>query len=323
MFRYYAINKGMIDIPVERSSHSIPTPRGGGMAIVISYSFGLLLLTYTTSISAKLSLGLFCAGLLVALIGWLDDKGHVNARWRLLVHFTSAVIVVYATEGLPVLFIFGWAVNPGFFGTLITIFCLVWILNLYNFMDGIDGLAASQGIVATTSLALLILFVFNDEGYAKLHWMFAACCFGFFLWNYPPAKIFMGDACSGFIGIIFGGLLLASSQIDQSLFWAWLVMLGVFIVDATFTLLQRIIKGHVIYDAHKSHAYQNASRKLGSHRVVTISTILINIIWLAPLAYSICAKFLPGSIGLVIAYFPLILLCLYFKAGVEEKSNKV
>ncbi len=313
--RVYALKKNVIDIPNERSSHSLPTPRGGGGAVVIAFLTGLVWLALTGYIFLWIAFCFFIAGLLVALVGWFDDHGHISARWRLLVHFTAASLVVYASGGLPVLSLFGLEIDFGWTGNFITIIALVWILNLYNFMDGIDGLAGGQAVISSTVIGVILFVVFDQVGLAKLHWLLAVCCFGFLCWNFPVAKIFMGDAGSGFIGIMLGALLLISSHIDQSLFWAWLIILGVFIVDSSYTLLKRFFRGHKIFDAHCSHAYQHASRKFKSHIVVTLTVYSINIAWLAPIALYVSMYKIDGFVGLIIAYVPLIVLCHYFKAG--------
>jgi len=318
ILKIYAIEKEMIDIPNSRSSHVMPTPRGGGMAIVASFLIGLLVLASYELIIFQTFFMLFISGTLVALVGWLDDHGHVSARWRLLVHFSVSSFVVFANGGLPVLSFFGWDVNFGVFGHFLSIIALVWMLNLYNFMDGIDGLAGGQAVISTVTIGAILFFVFNQQSFANLHWLLAACCLGFLLWNFPIAKIFMGDAGSGFIGIMLGSLLLITSHVDQSLFWAWLIMLGVFIVDATYTLLKRFFRGDKVHDAHCSHAYQYASRKFKSHKTVTLSVYIINIVWLAPIAVCVSMYKIDGLTGLTLAYTPLLLLTYFFKAGCTE-----
>ncbi len=315
--RFYALKQNIIDIPNDRSSHSVPTPRGGGVAIVICFLAGLAGLGFTANLAPELATALLCAGALVAAVGWLDDHGHVNAKWRLMVHFSAATIIVYSAGGLPVLTLFDWDIDFGWLGYIIAVIGLVWILNLYNFMDGIDGIAGGQAVIATTVIGLLLWFSFQQSELAYLHGLMAASACGFLLWNFPPAKIFMGDAGSGFLGLMLGALLLYSGHIDQSLLWTWLIMLGVFIVDATVTLLRRLLSGAKVYEAHCSHAYQHASRQFGQHKRVTLAVIFINLLWLAPLAIMVALHILGGVTGLLIAYFPLFILAYYFDAGRE------
>lgn len=315
VLRVYAIKKNVMDVPNARSSHEIPTPRGGGVAVVVSFLTGLIWFSLAGYVSVGFLSLFIIAGFVVSLVGWFDDHGHVSARWRLLVHCVAASLVVYACGGLPVLSILGWDVNFGWLGHFLSIIALVWILNLFNFMDGIDGLAGGQAVISSLVVGTLLFVVFDQPGLANLHWLLGVCCLGFLLWNFPVAKIFMGDAGSGFIGIMLGALLLISSNIDQSLFWAWLIILGVFIVDATYTLLTRFVCGVKVHDAHCSHAYQHASKKFNSHIVVTLTIYIINIVWLAPIALYVSMYKIDGLTGLIIAYIPLVLLCYFFKAG--------
>jgi len=138
---------------------------------------------------------------------------------------------------------------------------------------------------------------------------------GFLCWNFPPAKIFMGDTGSGFVGIALGGLALLAGAVDPALFWGWMILLGVFVVDASLTLLRRLLRGERIYEAHRSHGYQHAAIGLGRHRPVTIAVLLINVAVLLPVALLVGKGVIDGVVGVLITYIPLLLLGLYFRAG--------
>ena len=311
----YALAKNLIDIPNERSSHSAPTPRGGGVAIVVSFLGALLVLNKTDLLSTPVCLALWGAGCVVAVAGFLDDHGHIAARWRLLVHFAAAAWGLYWLGGFPPLPVFGQTLDLGWFGSLCAAVYIVWLLNLYNFMDGIDGLAGVEAITACCSGALLSWFVAPDSSAWLLSAFLATAVLGFLIWNFPPARIFMGDVGSGFLGIILALLSLQAAWIESRLLWVWLILLGVFIVDATVTLFRRVLRGEKFYQAHRSHAYQYASRILGTHRPVTLAVCAINIFWLMPVASLVAAGKLDGIIGLVVAYLPLLLLAYRYKAG--------
>jgi Fuc2NAc and GlcNAc transferase len=150
--------------------------------------------------------------------------------------------------------------------------------------------------------------------------LLAAAVLGFLCWNFPPARIFMGDAGSGFLGIILGILSLQAAWSDPQLLWVWLILLGVFIIDATFTLLRRLLRGDKIYEAHRSHAYQFAARQMGRHLPVTLAVIVINLVWLLPIAISVAVLGVDGLLGLILAYAPLLLLAIKFHAGELEKT---
>jgi len=317
LIRRYALISNMIDVPNPRSSHTLPTPRGGGMAIVVVFLVSLGALFALDRLTATQSWALFGAGAWVAVVGFLDDHRHIPAGWRLLAHFIGAGWGLYWLGGFPPLPLFGQAVDLGWIGHIFGLFYLVWLLNLYNFMDGIDGIAGIEAI--TTCLGGVLLFLlFGNESVWLEPALLAAAVAGFLIWNFPPAKIFMGDAGSGFLGIILGLISIQAAWLNPNLFWSWLCLLGVFIVDATLTLLQRFRRGEKLHEAHRSHAYQFAARRFGSHRPVTLFVGAVNLFWLLPLAVSIGLGLLNGILGLALAYLPLLLTAIKFNAGGTE-----
>lgn len=316
--RRYALHKSLLDIPNGRSSHTVPTPRGGGVAIVIGYLIILVVAFGLKALPLSTFLGLFGAGSFIAGLGFLDDHGHIAARWRLLGHFLAAVWGLFWLGGLPPVSVLGIPQDLGIVGNVLAVFYLVWLLNLYNFMDGIDGIASVEAISVCLGVSLLYALD-GTSGPIGLLVMLAAAVAGFLLWNFPPAKIFMGDAGSGFLGIMLGLLSLQAAWISSQLLWAWLILLGVFIVDATVTLIRRLVRGDKVYEAHRSHAYQYASRRFGRHLPVTSAVGVINLCWLLPVALCVTRFGLDGAIGVVIAYVPLVLLAIRFNAGQLER----
>ena len=315
----YALAKDLIDAPNERSSHSIPTPRGGGISIVIVFLIGLVFLWFTHHLDNKVFIAMLGAGAIVAVIGFIDDHNHIAARWRLLGHFSASCWAVFWLGGLPLLTIFGYSIDIGWVGNVLAVISMVWLLNLYNFMDGIDGIAGVEALLSTLVVALLFLLVFDNQDFVLLNLLMFSAVIGFLMWNFPPAKIFMGDAGSGFLGLMLGALALYSAHVEPGMLWIWLILLGVFIVDATYTLIRRLLRGDKVYEAHRSHAYQYASRKYGSHLSVTLSVLFINIFWLTPWSLLVAFGLVDGVLGLVGAYAPLLWLTWYFHAGELEK----
>lgn len=315
--RVYALKKNIIDNPNERSSHSIPTPRGGGVAVVVSYILGVILLIYLDYLSQQIGLTLIVSGFIIALLGFFDDHGHINSIFRLAIHFMVAIGVVVSLGGFSEVKIFNNFLL-GFSANIIAVLFLVWLLNLYNFMDGINGIASVEAITTLMSMAV-IYFIFNIQLNIEILWLLSACAFGFLLWNFPKAKIFMGDACSGFLGLTLGILALIALKENLALFCAWIICLGVFIVDATFTLVRRVSSGYKMYDAHRSHSYQILSRKWNSHTPVTLLVAGINILWLLPVAYWTVTLSNYPEVGVLIAYLPLIMIVIYSKAGVSDE----
>lgn len=318
--RRYALARSIIDIPNSRSSHSVPTPRGGGVAIVLAFLLTLPFLGWAQVVLPSALIAIGGSGALIAVIGFMDDHGHIAARWRLLGHFSAASWALFWLGGLPEVILFGMAFDLGWVGSILAAFYLVWMLNLYNFMDGIDGLASVEAICACLGVCLIYWL----SGFGALVWLpllLAMAVVGFLCWNFPPAKIFMGDAGSGFLGVTLGMISIQAASESFQLLWAWLILLGVFIVDATFTLIRRLMRGDKVYEAHRSHAYQFASRRFGKHLPVTLAVVAINLFWLLPIAACVLLLGLDGACGLVVAYVPLFALALKFNAGVLETTD--
>ncbi|KGF66197.1 MraY family glycosyltransferase [Pseudomonas lutea] len=319
VLRRYALHKSLLDIPNGRSSHTVATPRGGGVAIVVSYLVALVWMLSSGLMARDPFLAMFGAGVLIAALGFLDDHGHIAARWRLLGHFLAAAWALFWLGGLPAIDVFGMTLARGLVVNVLAAFYLVWLLNLYNFMDGIDGIASVEAICVCIGAAI----IYALSGFATLMWLpvlLACAVAGFLIWNFPPARIFMGDAGSGFLGIMLGCLSLQGAWISSQFLWVWLILLGVFIVDATVTLIRRLIRGDKVYEAHRSHAYQFASRRFGKHLPVTSAVGVINLCWLLPVAVGVARFGLDGALGVIIAYAPLLVLAFVFKAGALEKS---
>ncbi|MND33631.1 putative undecaprenyl-phosphate N-acetylglucosaminyl 1-phosphate transferase [compost metagenome] len=312
--RRYAIARSIIDIPNARSSHIVPTPRGGGVAIVIAFLAGLPFCLFFGLATWQTIIGIGGAGLLIAIIGFMDDHGHIAARWRLLGHFLGAAWLLCWMGGFPSLDIFGYSFDLVPVLVVFATFYLVWLLNLYNFMDGIDGLASIEAITATLVISL-VYWLSGFDSLAVLPLLLAFSVAGFIFWNFPPAKIFMGDAGSGFLGITLGALSIQGAWASPVMFWCWLILLGVFVVDATYTLVRRLARGDKVYEAHRSHAYQYASRLYGKHLPVTVGVLLINLGWLAPIALMVALGWVEGPLGVLIAYAPLIGLAVKYRAG--------
>ncbi|WJD64043.1 MraY family glycosyltransferase [Pseudomonas kurunegalensis] len=315
--RRYALARSLLDIPNARSSHSLPTPRGGGLAFVLTFLAGTLVLAWTGSITPALLCGVLGAGGGIALIGFMDDHGHIAARWRLLGHFAAAGWGMYWLGGMPPLTIFDVELAPVAIRIVFGLLYLVWLLNLYNFMDGIDGIASIEAICVCLGGSLLYWITGNTQA-IWLPVLLAITVAGFLFWNFPPARIFMGDAGSGFLGIVLGLLALQAGWINPLLFWGWLILLGVFVVDATFTLMRRLVGGERVYEAHRSHAYQHASRRHGSHLPVSLSVAVINMLWLLPVAVAVVILKADGVLGTLVAYAPLTLLAVKYRAGERE-----
>ncbi len=326
VLRGYALRRGILDLPNQRSSHSVATPRGGGLAIVVTYLGALTGYYLSGRIGAGMLLASLAAGGLVAAIGYLDDHGHVPARWRILVHFIAAAMALFWIGAFPPVPFGDYPLDLGWLGYPIAAIFLVWMLNLYNFMDGIDGIAGVEAVcVAGSAVAVYVLHAGSnapwDEGLLFPLLALSAACIGFLLWNWPPAKIFMGDVGSSFIGFVLGLFALIGSAFGQLSIWTWLILLALFLVDATMTLIRRFIRGDRWFEAHRSHAYQHAALRWKSHRRVTVSVMLIDVVWLFPLAYWATTEPRSGWWVTLIAMVPLAILAWALDAGVDESAD--
>ena len=317
--RHYALVNQVLDIPNQRSSHSVPTPRGGGLSIVIAFlgALGLLGIGAHIPLSDAISLG---SAVLVAAIGWFDDHDHVPARWRFLTHLGTAGLALMLMPGLSWIWVpapfdswlhrhlldLGWLAYP--VGALF----LVWCLNLFNFMDGTDGIAASEATFVALGLAGFLHPI--DAGLSSVCLGLAAAALGFLCWNWPMARIFMGDVGSGFLGLVLGILIVMAARQAAVLLYCGLILLGVFLVDATYTLLVRFMTGQKWYDAHCSHTYQRAAKRFG-HLPVLLATWALNLAWLLPIAYWVFLHPSHALAGLLVAFMPLLSIAYAFKAG--------
>jgi len=309
----------LIDSPNFRSSHSKPVPRGGGIVFASIFLFELIALYLFDDLTDKpLLYSLLGSGFAIMLLGFADDIRHIPARWRLVVHFLSSAWVAY------LLLISETEADMGsiiyWITILFAIFSQVWLLNLYNFMDGIDLISTSETVTVVSCGAFLIWLTMPGDPSSLLLLLLIGALLGFLPWNISPASLFMGDAGSAFLGAIIGVFVIHSGLLSPNLTFAWLILLGVYIVDATTTLLRRILNGQQFYQAHRTHAYQHAAIKFHSHTKVSVAVAMINLFWLMPLASATTFELIPGPVAIVLAYFPLLITAYRFGAGTVQPT---
>lgn len=320
-FRHLAYRFQLLDVPNARSSHTCPTPSAGGIGIVLSFFLGLIILHTLDLCSNQQLYSFFLGGALLAYIGFLDDFKRVSVLIRVICHFVAAGLVLYFLGGMPPLdcgfAIYHWHI----LGFIVGLLGLVWLINLYNFMDGIDGLAASEAIFVCVAAALLLI-IKHSFAFVPLLLLLASTVAGFLLLNWPPARIFMGDTGSGFLGFVLGVMLIITTTIGGLSPWQWLILLGCFWIDATLTLLIRVVTGQPWYLPHCDHAFQHAVKRLGSHQRVLCRIVMINMFWLLPMA--ILTLYFPTWLLLItaIAIIPLVVLCVFLRAGMNTNSEE-
>jgi Fuc2NAc and GlcNAc transferase len=312
-----ALSGGVLDVPNARSSHRVPTPRGGGVAIVAASTVAYAVFVKLGVLSRDLGVALLGGGLAVATVGFLDDRRSVPPAVRLVIHIGAALWALWWLGGFSSLQIGSTVVTLGAAGCVLGVLGIVWVLNLFNFMDGIDGIAGSEAIFIAVAAALLNVHGGSPE-VLTAGLLFGAACAGFLVWNWPPAKIFMGDVGSGYSGYVLGVLGLAASRHHPAAIWVWLILGGVFFVDATITLIHRLARGEALHQAHRIHAYQWLARRWGSHQRVTISILAVNLFWLLPCAVFASAKPTQAAWVALLALTPLVALAVAAGAGRRE-----
>ncbi len=282
VIRRRALRRGLLDVPNARSSHSVATPRGGGLAIVVAVLAATGIAAAAGYVYLRPAAVLVACGALVAVVGWLDDVRGLPAAPRLVAHFGASILFValLGQDGPGV-----FNALPPALAILLLVLGLVWSLNLFNFMDGIDGIAASQAaFVAAASAGLMAAQPGPAPPLIVLPLATAGACVGFLAWNWPPARIFMGDVGSGFLGFWLAALALALHQAGALGIWSSVILGSAFIADATVTLLRRLARRERPHEAHRSHAYQHLARRLGAHRPVTLLLWALNVGIALPLA---------------------------------------
>jgi Fuc2NAc and GlcNAc transferase len=308
----YAVARDLLDHPNERSSHAAPTPRGGGLAIVGALLAGLAALHVLGEINEMLLAAVAGGGLAIAVVGFVDDHGHLSPRVRLAVHFAAVAWALCWLCGMPPLPVGGGYVLDGPAWTAVGAVGLVWLLNLYNFMDGIDGIAGVEAVCVGLGAALLA---------GSPAWLLAAAAAaGFLVLNWPPARIFMGDVGSGFLGFVLGVLAVDAAAWERLPLASSAILLGLFLVDATVTLLRRWLRGERLSQAHRSHAYQHAARRFGGHRPVVLVVIAVNALWLLPWAWVAQAWPQWGLAAALVAMAPLAWGAWRIGAGTVERA---
>src|SRR5437763_4856288 len=246
--REWAERKAILDHPNERSSHDVPQPRGGGMAIVLVTLAGSAL--WWTPRFAVVAV----AALVVAVVSWIDDVRHLPATLRLGVQSLAAIAVLMAYPA-------------GAFAPLAFLW-MVGLTNAYNFMDGIDGIAGGQAVVAGLAWALFGM-IGQQTLIAMLGLLIAGSSAGFLMHNWQPARIFMGDVGSAFLGFTSASLAVMAWP-NVRLAAAGALVVWLFVADAAFTFARRAARGERVMEAHRSHVYQRMNQRGLSHAAVSM-----------------------------------------------------
>jgi Fuc2NAc and GlcNAc transferase len=315
-FLRFGKNLGLEDIPNERSSHHTPTLRGGGVGFVLSLLILILSMTISQNMDLYFGFALFLGSAGVAWAGWIDDRKGLPPAKRLVVHLACAALVA----GSVLLNVEIKPITMLLFGLLCTIF-LAWYVNLYNFMDGTDALASVQAVTVTFWSAVHCYFT-GDHELMGFFVAFGLSVLGFLRFNWPPARVFMGDVGSGFLGFMFGSLALYGHFKGSLDFLTSLLLMSVFLGDSGYTLIVRFFKRKNIFQAHRSHAYQHSVQRGLSHRSLALLVGAFNLFWLGPLTLAL--RFYGSGIGVTvfISLAPLFLWQVFQRAGSDKAPAK-
>nr|WP_026803582.1 glycosyltransferase family 4 protein [Aliarcobacter lanthieri] len=286
----YMIKKSFVASVNERSSHTIPTPHGGGIALAITWFIGLLYLYFSNQIDINLFYALLF-GVVISIVSFFDDIYELSPKLRLLVQAIVAIGGLYFLGGFETLTFGIFDIQNPIFTNIFAFFLIIWFINLYNFLDGINGYAGSESVF----LALAGFILFSGNHFLVL----AVAVLGFLYWNWNKAKIFMGDVGSTLLGYNIAIFTIYYANQEPTNFWIWIILFGIYWFDATLTLIRRKLNKEKLSQAHKKHAYQRLTQSGWSHYKVTNYSIGLNIV-LFSIVYFISNVFLAFIFSLII-----------------------
>ncbi|QOY54055.1 glycosyltransferase family 4 protein [Candidatus Sulfurimonas marisnigri] len=288
----YAIKKSFVAEVNDRSSHTVPTPHGGGIAIAVTWFIGISYLYYINDINSSLYFALM-VGIVISVVSYLDDLYELSAKVRLVAQTLVALLGLYFLGGLGSFELGLFSIENQLFTNIFAFFMIIWFINLYNFLDGIDGYAGSEAVF----LGIAGFLLFGGSHFLVL----IVAVLGFLVWNWHKAKIFMGDVGSTLLGYNVAIFTIYYANQESSNLWVWIVLFGLFWFDATLTLLRRYKNGEQLSQAHRKHAYQRLTQSGWAHDRVTIFSVLVNIV-LFGLVYFVSNIFVAFVFSLIILY---------------------
>ncbi|MFW2585303.1 MraY family glycosyltransferase [Aliarcobacter butzleri] len=290
----YMIKKSLVASVNERSSHTVPTPHGGGIAIAITWFIGLFYLYFIGQIENNLFYALLF-GAVISIVSFFDDIYELSPKLRLIIQAIVAIGGLYFLGGFETLTFGIFDIQNPIFTNIFAFFMIIWFINLYNFLDGINGYAGSEALF----LAVAGFILFGGNHFLVL----AVAVLGFLYWNWNKAKIFMGDVGSTLLGYNVAIFTIYYANQEPTNFWIWIILFGVYWFDATLTLIRRKLNKERLSQAHKKHAYQRLTQAGWSHYKVTNYSIGLNVLLFA-IVYFISNIF----VAFLLAFVVLVLV---------------
>jgi len=316
LYKKYAIFNGIISNPNYRTLHEVPIPSGGGVIFSLLFILSIFLIWLNQQLSNNLFFMLGVGGVTASLLGFKDDISNIKASNKLIIQLILSSWVIFCLY-LDNLLYLNWL--PIFILIPVLLFVMVWFVNAYNFIDGVDGMAASGAIFLSLTLALVLFLTDKSVELIPVFILIAILVGGFISFNWPPASIFMGDAGSVFLGYTFGSLMLYTTLNGDITVWVWITVFGYFFADTMVTQIVRVILVEKWYLPHRSHAYQNLARITASHSKVTSGVVLYNILWVLPL--TLLSVFRPENEVIIAILANLPALIIAYKYGPLYSSS--
>ena len=314
-YRKFALRHHILANLNFRTLHEKPTPRGGGIVFSMVFVFFVFFLYFINLVELELMLVFGIGAGIAATVGYIDDLKGLDSIKKLILQFLLVLLILYVFKGGPlnmIEYLAGW---PSW---TISAFLLLWLINVYNFIDGIDGLAISGAILILITLLLTFYITNHTSNLVPLFLVLFASCLGFLFFNWPKASIFMGDSGSIFLGYCFGAFIIYSLMKNEISFLTWLVVFGYYLGDTTTTTLIRIVLVKKWYHPHRSHAYQNLAYLWKSHLKVTSGIVLFHLFWLLPLSFLSVLKPELSIAFLFLAVIPVFVLNLLYGPNFSE-----
>ena len=317
------LSRYALDTPKERSSHTEATPRGGGCAIWIAYSIGLIVLMKIGRIEVPTFIGFLGAGSLAMFSGLFDDiaKDGIKAETRLILQIIAIAWAIFWLGGVEQVQIGSVVWKWGYVEQILLALAMLWVINITNFMDGLNGLASSE-VIFVAGIAGLLAWASGDALSLLLCTLLVATTTGFLPWNIRNAKIFLGDSGAYFLGMMIALLALTSAQTGSVSPWCWMILFAIFLGDSTVAKIRRMAGNIKAWkEPHDTHAYNHLSRYWNSHGKVTIAMSAMNVTVLAPLAI-VAWRYPQWSVGIALVTFAaMATLAVYFGSGVERNHS--
>lgn len=300
VFCKWAPRWGFVVAPDQRRVHSAATPVGGGICFALATLFALFWVNVDGPRWLADRYSIQGLGLVLAVAGLLDDRLALGALPRLALYLAGGLLLTsQLLEGLH------WV------HWLLLALAATWVINLVNFMDGLDGFAVSHALCVCVGMTCIAHFVPGTDALVALNLVLVAALAPFFVLNWPPARLFMGDSGSIFLGFYLSAIGLVALRVQLGLGIAWLVMMMPFIVDATLTLADRLLRGFSPLRAHREHAYQRFASRFGSPLPVNLALLAIHGVWQFPCAIWAMSTSYSLWFPVIFSTIPSVLLVVY------------